>query len=273
MFRRFDNRFWAFVLVVVFGWTASVSVAQEFRIDTDIYVGKQTKPVAHTVTLFDGEMIYDFKLSEDPNVDVTEVVIFNGRTREFILLDPSRKIQLTIQQSQLLEIVEGSRLYAAQKKESSFFVNDKFTESFDIGKNEITVQSPHFKYVVKGSQPKNVQVMPKYGEFLNQFTRLKATDPHGDPPFVRLKVNESIKKFGWLPTEIQVTKNLPNMKRPIVLASRHTLINQLSDQDKVRIDKAKKSWLTFKAATLATCLLYTSPSPRDLSTSRMPSSA
>ena len=33
------------------------------------------------------------------------------------------------------------------------------------------------------------------------------------------------------------------------------------------------SQLTSKQAYLGTCLLYTSPSPRDLSTSRMPSSA
>ena len=35
------------------------------------------------------------------------------------------------------------------------------------------------------------------------------------------------------------------------------------------------AWMNQEAVekTLATCLLYTSPSPRDLSTSRMPSSA
>ena len=39
------------------------------------------------------------------------------------------------------------------------------------------------------------------------------------------------------------------------------------------IDSQVFSWLAFKSAQLENCLLYTSPSPRDLSTSRMPSSA
>ena len=39
------------------------------------------------------------------------------------------------------------------------------------------------------------------------------------------------------------------------------------------INLAKKLNSTFKSAEFEVCLLYTSPSPRDLSTSRMPSSA
>ena len=40
-----------------------------------------------------------------------------------------------------------------------------------------------------------------------------------------------------------------------------------------RIDDGQWSTFWFKVPTEFTCLLYTSPSPRDLSTSRMPSSA
>ena len=38
-------------------------------------------------------------------------------------------------------------------------------------------------------------------------------------------------------------------------------------------DYSRKGFLDGRSARLPTCLLYTSPSPRDLSTSRMPSSA
>ena len=40
----------------------------------------------------------------------------------------------------------------------------------------------------------------------------------------------------------------------------------------LNVDESVK-WLQFGAQPTDTCLLYTSPSPRDLSTSRMPSSA
>ena len=45
------------------------------------------------------------------------------------------------------------------------------------------------------------------------------------------------------------------------------------DLDKNPIDISGSEWQYVKAPGLYICLLYTSPSPRDLSTSRMPSSA
>ena len=39
------------------------------------------------------------------------------------------------------------------------------------------------------------------------------------------------------------------------------------------VDVKKKKYCRFKKSGIKYCLLYTSPSPRDLSTSRMPSSA
>ena len=48
------------------------------------------------------------------------------------------------------------------------------------------------------------------------------------------------------------------------LAMREIVANQ---------DVAGMIWMLAKDGDIATCLLYTSPSPRDLSTSRMPSSA
>ena len=43
--------------------------------------------------------------------------------------------------------------------------------------------------------------------------------------------------------------------------------------NKASIDKEVPSYLKARTLTYLVCLLYTSPSPRDLSTSRMPSSA
>ena len=50
-------------------------------------------------------------------------------------------------------------------------------------------------------------------------------------------------------------------------------IEQLDDQSILLTEKSGQMWRVDDAGNRTPCLLYTSPSPRDLSTSRMPSSA
>ena len=75
----------------------------------------------------------------------------------------------------------------------------------------------------------------------------------------------------FFPVEMarQLSKEFPDYNEP----NWHWYNNPLENK------KAKNSWYEFPQLTyqifshLNSCLLYTSPSPRDLSTSRMPSSA
>ena len=53
----------------------------------------------------------------------------------------------------------------------------------------------------------------------------------------------------------------------------HFQLVTLDEFDQVVDKTIKNKFGQFKYASLSVCLLYTSPSPRDLSTSRMPSSA
>ena len=68
--------------------------------------------------------------------------------------------------------------------------------------------------------------------------------------------------------------------RPFLVKEEKILILALESQDPTQITNAIKQVLKdcvqtrgVKIEDLPSCLLYTSPSPRDLSTSRMPSSA
>ena len=68
--------------------------------------------------------------------------------------------------------------------------------------------------------------------------------------------------------------------RPFLVKEEKLLVLAMESEDTKQITTAIKSVLKnciqtkgVKVENLPTCLLYTSPSPRDLSTSRMPSSA
>jgi hypothetical protein len=69
--------------------------ADDFRVESDVFVGKQKEPVATYLTLFAGKTIYDFVLTDPQQVTVFDTV--RGR---FILLDVHRgvKTELKLQE-------------------------------------------------------------------------------------------------------------------------------------------------------------------------------
>ena len=65
-------------------------------------------------------------------------------------------------------------------------------------------------------------------------------------------------------------------KNPFVMAANIHRLRQLVEGENINILHARSrapAWSTFAAARTTNCLLYTSPSPRDMRRSRMPSSA
>ena len=67
------------------------------------------------------------------------------------------------------------------------------------------------------------------------------------------------------------------MKKELTDLFKNTEISEAQNFNSIKISLASpekiKSWTFGEIKKPETCLLYTSPSPRDLSTSRMPSSA
>ena len=104
-----------------------------------------------------------------------------------------------------------------------------------------------------GKQPKDVTVLPIYLSFLDNFTQLIATDPHKIPPFPRLRLNESIRKLGWIPSEVHVSIAANSLtSQPINATSKHVMIPELSNKDRDRISQAKSYWMHYKSVDLAT---------------------
>ena len=76
-------------------------------------------------------------------------------------------------------------------------------------------------------------------------------------------------------TLVNKAKNLSEAKRKLTKLSgkKHKIISAVSVCHKEKQIWSAQQESTITLRKLSTCLLYTSPSPRDLSTSRMPSSA
>lgn len=229
----------------------SSAVGQEFRIESQVYDANSKLPVSQNVTLFSQGLVFDFRMSNDAQPKPLEIIVYNSRNRMLVLLDPARQIRLELADLSLLRIVDGVRRETMQDKRTSFLVENDFEEIADWSTKWVTLNSPQIVYRFKGEQPKDVSILPLYFEFLENFTRLGATDPTKIPPFPRMKLNQSIKRLGWIPSEVQITVSQNSLFREGFTAkSKHTLITQLSSKDRERIDLAKQYWQTFKNVKL-----------------------
>ena len=242
--------FWATMLI---GLIAAAPVAgQEFRIESQIYLDASKLPVSKNVTLFSEQIVFDFQMSEEAQPVPTETVIFDAKRRLMVLLDAQRKVRLELPELRLITILEASRKDTLEDTRSSFLVKEIFKEDNDWANGWVTLDSPSITYRYKGDRPERAEILPPYFDFLENFTRLLATDPTKIPPFARLKLNSSIRRVGWMPSEVQISIK-PNslFRQGLKARSTHKVVNKLSKQDHLRIAEAKQQWLNFKSVDLS----------------------
>ena len=243
----------ALITVLSISASAGQILANDFRIETEVYLGADQTPVSQNLTLFSSGMVYDFQMSNEAKPKPFEIVIYNSHDKTFVLIDIERGIRLSLQQVQLIQMVEGLRQQTSQNELTKFLVEDNFEEEVDISARGVSLKNEHIEYRYTGSSLQTATVLPVYFEFLDQYTRLNATDPTKLPPFPRLRLNQTIKKYGWIPSEVRVTLNKNDLiKSKIEIKSEHTLVSSLSDTDRERIKEAKDKWMSSKAVDLAT---------------------
>ena len=238
----------ASMLAICIGTTA---MAQEFKIETAIYAGDSKVPVAQNVTLFQGDLVVDMKIDSATPPNIVDTKVYDSRQKLVALLDHTRKIRLEISDNRLLQMVEGLRRDISQKKNLQFLVDETFTESQELEASRIRLTSPSIRYLVEGQRPADTSYLKIHGEFLDIFSRLNASDPGGFPPFARLKLNQSIKKMGWIPAAVEI-EMAPTalVTNGLKMKSTHILIDGLSKDDNTRIESAKNQWLSYQAVNL-----------------------
>jgi hypothetical protein len=224
---------------------------QEFRIESQVYAGQSTQPISHNVTLFTPKLICDMQMSDEAEPQPVEYVVFDPRQQLFVLLDVQREVRMEIFNLELMRLMEGLRRETMQNDRTKFLTDDTFEEDTDWSDGWVTLTSSNITYQFKGSQPDDVSCLPLYFDFLDHFTRLKASDPTQIPPFSRIRLNQTIKKLGWIPSEVKIDIRQNGLFRePFQATSKHVLTNGLSTSDQEMIEQAKKLWMQYKAVPL-----------------------
>ena len=245
----------AFVLASLVTQPAAVAqspTVKNFRIESSVYAAADETPVSQNVTLFTRGMVYDFRMPGGAQTTPAEIVMFDERKRQLILLDVARKLSWTVADIRLLKMVDQLRRETANSPQAKFLVTEPLTEDHDWSSDIVSLSNQSITYVVRGERPTDDSILPRYFDFLDQFTRLAASDPQRIPPFPRLSLNKTIKKLGWIPSEVKI--DIPAnefFKQPLVASSKHVLVMSLSDEDQQRMTYARRCWAEFQTCSLS----------------------
>lgn len=218
---------------------------EEFRVETDIFLGGEKEPVAQSVTLFSGGLVYDF-----PLIGPQEITVFDGGRGRFVLLDVPRRTKTTLTTQELLQTTAAIKVQAQQLDGVFAFAADpQFRYEADAEKGWLTLSSSLLSYRAKGIKPKLAVTADVYRDFADWYARLNATRPGNLPPFPRLELNRALAEQQQVPEEVELTVEPKNRwaGRKLIVRSHHIFNWRLSNTDHKRIETAGTYMADFQA--------------------------
>lgn len=230
---------------------AQIDRELEFKIETKMFVEDGKEPVFTNKTIFTQGLIFDFPLaagSKSPE----EVLVYDSNLKTISLLDLKRQMQLKLMDVQLKKMVDSVRQQMAADDRSRPMIEQKFEEKIDTDKNTLElIGSQNMTYRLTGKVPESAKLLSAYFEFLDVFTRVQITDPKKLPPFARLRLNQSIRRVGWIPDRVEVSIGV-NDFFPLSFKARtqHKLVMEVTERDRTEIALAKKNWAALPEVSL-----------------------
>jgi hypothetical protein len=232
-------------LLLIGGLLPRAAAGEEFRVETDVFVGSQKKPVAQNLTLFTSGLVYDF-----PLMGPSDIAVLDPSRGRFVLLDTQRKLKTTLTTQELLEFTAAMKAQAQEAEGVvGFAVNPHFEQSFDEAAGRLTLASKWMTYRLQGRKPKQPDAVGIYRQFADWYARLNATRPGNLPPFARLELNKASAERGLIPEEVELTVAPSNrlVGRTLVVRSRHLINWRLANTDRQRIEEAGDHLVNFQA--------------------------
>jgi hypothetical protein len=186
---------------ILLGACAAVAQTDEFRIDTDVFVGENKEPIAQSVTVFSSGMVYDF-----PLIGPREITVFDPGRGRFVLLDADRKVKTTLSTQDLLEFTAAMKVHAEKMGGLLAGASDaQFERETDSAEEWITLRTKMLMYRAKGVEPQIESAAASYQQFADWYARLNATRPGSMPPFLRIELNRMLVEKGLIPEEVELT--------------------------------------------------------------------
>lgn len=231
----------ACVLLVACPATPS-HAAEEFRIETQVFVDDETKPAAETTTLFERDAVYDF--TEHP----AQVIVYRAaqaeRTGQFILLDLDRRLRTDVPLLRINELLQKVADWAAVQDDPvlRFSARPEFSVDYNEQSGALSLTSEVWTYRVATAPAENASALARYRDFTDWYARLNSMLHNTPPPGPRLRLNEELEQRGRIPVEIHRTIAGVNSE----VRAAHLFSLRLSREDRVRLDEVRKALASYE---------------------------
>jgi hypothetical protein len=229
---------WLLWLASALAGLPAATDGQDFRVDTEVFVGQEKTPALETLTIFSEGRVFDFVLAQP-----REVAILDPSRGQFTLLEESRRVKAVITTADLFQYTADLEAEAAKVKDAvlAFAAQPKFEisaqETNETGEPlvRLTLAARPLEYVVLGKQPENADAAKRYRHFADWYARLNATRPDGLPPAARLVLNAELADRGLLPLEVTRTITPSSLAKKQVVRTRHLVNWTLSGEDRKKL--------------------------------------
>jgi hypothetical protein len=222
---------------------AASAVGQEFRIETDVYVGDSQEPSSHAVTLFEKSAVYEFV--ENPDQVIVYRTPSDDQPGQFILLDPATERRTEIDVERVERLMEKLTSWAAEQEDAvlKFSAKPQFTESFDAATGSLALVNSQWTYRVATVAANDPAALERYRKYTDRYALLSAMLNNSPPPGPRLALNAALATHEVVPVEIRRT--IGGDEKNVVRAA-HIFLWRLSRADRLRLDEAQKQLSSYK---------------------------
>ncbi|MBM4004556.1 MAG: hypothetical protein FJ295_14955 [Planctomycetes bacterium] len=229
--------------------TVTMTWGQDFRVETEVLIGKYTEPVVKYLTLFVDTRVYEFRLTE-PH----ETVIYDNTSRKIILLSSAQKTKTEIPFGELIDFTASMKAKVDESIPLLYFAcNPEFTVDANDEGHALDLSSSWLSYQIQAESPRSSSsnAPARYQDYADWSARLSAsrTGSLHLPPFARIEANRMVAAKGWIP--MQVTRTVVANSRKEEMRTRHVTTWMLGDEDRRRVSKAGDQLVNFKPVTFA----------------------
>ncbi len=229
----------ALLALRAFGVDRQSARADDFRVESAVYVGDQKDPSIETTTIFLGNEVYDFRNRP------AETVVFDKIAGRITLLNPAHQKRAELTSTEVAAFADRLQRAAAKSNRPwvKFLAEPKFGEQFDESAGELTLSSPWVSYRLALSHDASPSIVEQYHDFSDWLARLNALlIPGSSPPFARLIVNAALAQRQAMAVRVVKTDTPdPAAPQPTVIRSEHRLVRPLAPADLERAAQARES--------------------------------
>ncbi len=220
---------------------AAAASAADFRVDNSVFAADKQEPIAQSITLFQGGVVYDF-LRRPP-----ELIVYDTQAEMFTLLDPQRKVRTALSKADLAAFCQQLRRWAENQRDPviRFSANPQFELQFDPTRSSLSASSTWISYRVEGRRAEDPEMLRQYTLFADGSAQINALlNPGSRLPFPRLALNEHLARRAILPEQVDLTisSTSKNGQKQTTLRSQHRWSTTLTDADLQRIREVRH-WL------------------------------